>query len=160
MEQTHYDEQGSYSLFCHSMGCYFATHWAKKHFAKIEQCFFMSPCGLFGKPSNFSPTDWINSYESRAKRSLFTVAHWFWGAHLSPSIAFKLPGYYGALLLHRGWMQRIKNRDPTVRSCYSKLLMQTGLRKTSFDTCLDVLIAFGGHPYRPLSDLISQHTEL
>ena len=38
MDETGYDkpEKGKYSMFCHSMGCYFATFWAMKHHESID----------------------------------------------------------------------------------------------------------------------------
>lgn len=38
MEATGYDApgKGAYSMFCHSMGCYFASHWAIDNHAKID----------------------------------------------------------------------------------------------------------------------------
>ena len=129
MDKTGYDtpEKGKYSMLCHSMGCYFAAHWAKKYYEKLDQLFFMSPCGLKGPPENFSARQWISEYRSCVKRTLFHIANWVWGRHWSPGIAFKLPGYYGALALHKGWMERIKNQEPVTRSCFSKLLMESCL---------------------------------
>ena len=38
MDKTGYDKEdkGPYSIFCHSMGCYFSTHWAQLNKGKIK----------------------------------------------------------------------------------------------------------------------------
>ena len=113
-----------------------------------------------GLPPDFTTEAFIAGYQSRTKRVLFSIASWVWGRHWSPGIAFKIPGYYGALMLHKGWMQRIKNTDPVIRSCFSRLLMESALRKQSIETCLDVILAFGGYAHRPLNTLFREKEQL
>ena len=120
----------------------------------------MSPFGLNGVPEDFSPQAWINKFDSRVKRTLFSIANKAWGRHWSPGIAFKLPGYYGCLALHKGWMTRIKNKDQHTRQLFSNLLMQFPLRRTSFETCIDVIVAFGGAAYDPMSDWFKKLPQL
>ena len=52
------------------------------------------------------------------------------------------------------------NKDDTSRACFSKLLMQCCLRRTSFDTCMDSLIAFGGFSNNPMSGWYKARPEL
>merc|ERR1712060_264053 len=94
------------------------------------------------------------------KRALFKIASWTWGMHISPGLAFKALGYHGGMVLHRGWMQRINNSNPMVRDCFSRLIMQTCMRHTSMDRCLDVVIEFGGFARKPLSELFRQNPVL
>ena len=116
----------------------------------------MSPCGMPGIPDNYSPEGFINGHENSGIRALFSIALWAWGRHWSPAYAGKVLGYHGAMVLHRGWMLKIKNTDPVVRACFSRISMQACLRKTSTDKCLDVLLAYEGYAHRPLMTLFRE----
>ena len=38
MDETGFDDdtKGPYSLFCHSLGCYFASYWALENMSKVD----------------------------------------------------------------------------------------------------------------------------
>ena len=61
MDKTGYDSKynGQYTMFCHSLGCYFASYWALDNLPKINQLIFMSPCGMQGVPDGFTKEDFI-----------------------------------------------------------------------------------------------------
>ena len=111
---------------------------------------FLSAFGMLGQPEDFDAQAWVDKVQHPVKRTIFRIASWAWGTHFSPTFFLKLFGHHVAYALHKGWMNRIKNRDPVTLQCFSNLLMQMGLRHSTLDRCFDVLVAKGGYCDKPL----------
>lgn len=116
----------------------------------------MSAFGLLGQPEGFDAKAWVDKVEHPVKRTIFRIASWAWGTHFSPAIICKIGGYYITYMLHMGWLNRIKNREPVTLQCFSNLLLQSGLRHSSTDKCFDVLVAQGGYCSKPLMPIFRE----
>ena len=120
MDATGYDseDKGPYSLFCHSMGCFFLTHWIVQNRHKIDRAYLMSVCGMQAMPEDFSVDAWVTRSPSVVITTLSRMARRVWGRHYSPIYPLKMTGYYGSRAFLRVWMQRIKNDDEKVKHLF------------------------------------------
>ena len=109
MDKTGFDKEGPYSIMAHSLGCWAASFFAIRYPENIQQFMFLSPACMSRPKPDFCPEAFIQGYQSRGKRQLFTVAYYCWGKHYSPTHAFKVFGYRWAAYLHKEWMTRIRS---------------------------------------------------
>lgn len=70
---------------------------------------------------------------------VYRVGVTFWETRISPTLFFKVPGYYGAKFLQSQWAKRLMTPDLEGKRKFLEFLMQACLRHGSSDKCLPVL---------------------